>query len=202
MRRSLVAIVALASCGAPKPAPAPVIARAPAEPAMIRTPDGWTDLIATPRDRVEALAPGLYDQVHAMIERDGYVILAMALDPASPDRGSQMTALPYGRPGPVDQAFLDGFVADNNLGLAPADVVEQKLLQVGGRPIAKVRAEYQGATNRVDTLVYLFPDDAGAVIQLVFTVRAERYAALRPQLEAIEGGDPTARAILRSRRGT
>lgn len=55
--------------------------------------------------------------------------------------------------------------------------------------------EYPGKTDRVSVLVYLFLelvylflDDRGVMIEVVFTVKASRYAALRPQLEAIEGG--------------
>ena len=158
----------------------------PTRPARVRVPDGWTDVLAAPRAEVEARAPGLYDEMQARAARDGYLVMAMDLDPSSPDHNSQMTELRLGTPGPVDAALLDRFVAGNNLGLAPEDIVEKRLLDVGGRPIAKVRAEYQGAEQRIDTLTYLFPDDRGDVLQLVFTVRAERYAALRPQLEAIE----------------
>jgi hypothetical protein len=162
---------------------------------MIAIPPGWTDLLRTPRAQVEAAAPGLYDNMAAMAARNGYVLLAMQLDQRSPDAGSQMTWLRLGRPGPVDRRLIEAFVADNNLNLSPADIVEKKLFSVGGRAIAKIRAEYQGAQARVDTLTYMFASDDGAVQQLVFTVRADRYPALRAQLEAIEGTDPEQTAV-------
>jgi hypothetical protein len=162
---------------------------------MYGVPLGWTNLLRASRDEVEAQAPGAYDQAREVAARNGYSVLAMPLDPASPDAGSQMIELHLGVRRPVDQALLDDFVAHNNLGLTPDVIVERKLLAVGGRPIIKVRAEYAGATMPIDTLTYLYPVDSGEVRQLVFIVHADRYAALRPQLEAIEGGDPAQRAV-------
>ena len=210
----LLSVVAVTACGraavqpppksaaaaSPESAPAsegPVSSPARSDPApvMIAIPYGWTDLVRASRDEVEAAAPGVYDGAMAMVERNHYSVLAVPLEKDSPDRGSQMTILPAALDGPVDQKLLDGFVAHNNLGLTAEVIVEKKLLVVGGRPIAKVRAEYQGAQLRIVTLTYIFPADSGDVQQLVFTVRAERYPALAPQLEAIEGTDPGQKAI-------
>jgi len=190
-----------AAAASPEPAPTssegPVSAPARSDmaPVMIAIPYGWTDLVHASRDEVEAAAPGLYDSAMAMVERNHYSVLAVPLEKDSPDRGSQMTILPAGMDGPVDQTLLDGFVAHNNLGLTADVIVEKKLLVVVGRPIAKVRAEYEGAQLCIVTLTYIFPADSGDVQQLVFTVRAERYPVLAPQLEAIEGTDPGQKAI-------
>jgi hypothetical protein len=185
-------VVALCACSGAQPLPpvavTPVMPDARPSPWSIEVPTGWTDLIAAPRDEVEKVAPGMWDQVHAMAQRDGYAMLAQPLDPASPDRGSQMTLLALGEPGPVDQALLDRFVAGNNLGLTAAELVERKLVAVRGRALAKLRAEYDGAQMKIDTIAYLFADDDGIVRELVFTVRASRYEALRAELESIEAG--------------
>ena len=187
-----VALLALVACSGTQPLPptalTPSAIDARPSPWLVEVPTGWTDLVAAPRADVEKTAPGLWDQVHAMAQRDGYAILAQPLDPASPDRGSQMTLLALGEPGPVDQALVARFVAGNNLGLTAADLVEQKLVTVHGRALAKLRAEYDGAQMKIDTLVYLFADDDRIVRELVFTVRASRYEALEPQLESIEAG--------------
>jgi hypothetical protein len=194
MRPSLVLLALLAAChrggppATPTPPPAPP---APAEalgPAMVRIPDGWTDLVTASRDDVEPLAPGMYDQAQGMIERNGYLTMAYDLRAGSPDQGSSMTMLPmlYERGTTIDDAFLGAFIAGNNLDIDPELTVEARVLEVRGRPIGKWRSEYDGAKHRVTSLVYLFASDAGQLLQLVFVVRTARYEALRTQLEAIE----------------
>jgi len=202
MRSSiLIALAIVTGCGGPatdanRPAaasPPPTARTAPpasaARAARIRIPDGWTDLVQTPKGQIDALTPqwpGFYEKAHGMAERNGYLTFAFDLRAGSPDRGAMMYLMPYGRDGIVDQTFLDTFIAHNNLGLTADTTVEAKLLAVAGRPIAKWRTEYEGHDGTVDTLAYLFPGDDGRVIELVFVVRAERYEALRAQLEAIE----------------
>lgn len=62
---------------------------------------------------------------------------------------------------------------------------------MNGRPVAKRRCEYTANSGPVSTLVYLFPDDAGTILELVFVVKASRYPALRSQLESIQSGSIT-----------
>lgn len=99
----------------------------PTTPAMIRIPDGWTDIATSSREDAEAQMPGFYDKTHPMVARNGYRAFAFDLREGSPDRGAMMTLLPMRRKGPVDEAFLDAFVADNNLNLEASSTVEKKL---------------------------------------------------------------------------
>jgi hypothetical protein len=201
MRASLLLLVLIAGCGGAAAPPAPPAATAPG-PVMVRIPDGWTDLVHASRDQVEALVPGMYDQAQGMIARNGYRMMAYDLRAGSPDQGSSLTMLALApgtrvRPGvTIDERFLRDFIADNNLELEPELTVDARIVTVRGRRIAKWRTEYDGAKHRVTTLVYLFADDNAELVELVIIVRAARYQELRPQIEAIEGGDPAQTIIL------
>ncbi len=166
---------------------------------MIGVPTGWTDVLHAPREELEAKLPGIYDQIHQVAEAVHMQLMAIDLRQDSPSVGATMLLQQVDYPAPVDEHFLTNLIEHNTLGRGPGDTVEKKLLSVRGRPVAKWLTEYdepQGNSGRTVMLLYYFAADSGEVMQLMFVVRAEVFAKVRPQLETIEGGDPAQAIIL------
>src|SRR5262245_53938764 len=101
---AVLVVASLAACGGAQPTPgyrgdhrddavaAPTAAKPP-PPLLIQIPTGWTDLLHASRDDVEAIEPGLYDQVYSMAERNHYLLFAIDLRADSDDQGAMMTML-------------------------------------------------------------------------------------------------------------